>query len=87
MFAKPDTYSSKYSQRHSVINHCGRHITHLNDLNISFVLLNISSKFLLHLVILTITQKAYQNKSYISITKKNDMPITVIYHAISLTVP
>jgi hypothetical protein len=41
-------------QRHSVINHCERQITHLGDLDISFVLLNISSKFLL--------QKAYQNK-------------------------
>ena len=38
-----------YSQRHSVINHCDRRITHLGDLDRSFVLLNISSKFLLHL--------------------------------------
>ena len=34
-----------------VINHCARlrRITHLGDLDISFVLLIISSKFLLHL--------------------------------------
>jgi len=35
--------------RHSVINDCDRRITHLGDLDIAFVLLNISSKFLLHL--------------------------------------
>jgi hypothetical protein len=38
--------------RDSMINHCDRCtccITHLGDLDISFVLLNISSKFLLHL--------------------------------------
>ena len=33
------------SQKHD----CDRCITHLGDLDISFVLLNISSKFLLHL--------------------------------------
>jgi hypothetical protein len=32
-----------------VINHCDRHITHLGDLDISFILLDISSKFLLHI--------------------------------------
>ena len=32
-----------------MINHCDRHITHLGDLDISFVLLDISSKFLLPL--------------------------------------
>jgi len=49
--------------RDSVINHCDRHITHLGDLYISFVLLNISSKlFFTFRVLLTITQKAYQNK-------------------------
>ena len=36
-----------YSQRHSMINHCDRRITHLGDMNISFVLCNISSNFLL----------------------------------------
>ena len=51
----------QYSQRHSVINHCDRRITHLGDLNIhvSFALLNIS---LTYRVLLTITQKVYQNK-------------------------
>jgi hypothetical protein len=39
----------QYRQRHSVINHCDIHITHLGDLEIYFVLLNISSKFHLHL--------------------------------------
>ena len=55
----------QYSQRHSVINHCDRRITHLGDLDISFVLLNISSTFLLHLecyLLKCITEKAYQNK-------------------------
>ena len=33
---------------YSVINHCDRRITHLSDTDISFVLCNISSKFLLH---------------------------------------
>jgi hypothetical protein len=45
-----------------MINHCDRRITHLSDLDISFVVLNIFSKFLLHLELVTITQKAYQNK-------------------------
>jgi hypothetical protein len=39
----------QYSQRHSVINHCDRRINHLGDFDISFVLLNILSNFLLHL--------------------------------------
>ena len=55
----------QYSQRHSVITHCDRNTTHLGDLDISFVLLSITSKFLLHLECYlsfnTITQKAYQN--------------------------
>ena len=53
----------QYSQRHTMINHCDRRITHLGDLNISFVLLNIFSKFLLHLeCYLSTTRKAYRNK-------------------------
>jgi hypothetical protein len=39
----------QYSQRHSVITHCDRRITFLIDTDISFILSNISSKFLLHL--------------------------------------
>jgi hypothetical protein len=39
----------QYSQRHTMINHCDTRITHLGDMDISFVLLNISSKFLLYL--------------------------------------
>ena len=50
----------QYSQRHSVINHRDRHITHLSDIDISFILFNISSKFLLYL--LAITQNAQKNK-------------------------
>jgi hypothetical protein len=37
----------QYSQRHTIINHCDRRITHLSDTDISFVLSNISSKFLI----------------------------------------
>jgi hypothetical protein len=33
-----------------VINHCDRRITHLSDLDISFVVLNIFSKFLVILI-------------------------------------
>ena len=33
----------QYSQRHTMINHCDRRITHLSDTDISFVLFNISS--------------------------------------------
>jgi hypothetical protein len=36
-----------------VINHCDRRITHLGDMDISLVLFNISSKFLLYLVLHT----------------------------------
>ena len=35
----------QYRQRRSVLNHCDRRITHLDDLDISFVLFNIFSKF------------------------------------------
>ena len=87
-------YHIQYSQRHSVINHCDRRITLLSDLDISFVLLNIFSKFLLHLECylpspkrhIKISKQIKQIKRYISITKKSDTSITVIYHAMSLTV-
>ena len=49
----------QYSQRHNVINHFDRRIAHFEDLDISFVLLNISFTFR---VLPTITQKTYQNK-------------------------
>jgi hypothetical protein len=39
-------YWIQYNQRHSVINHWDRYIAHLGDMDISFVLFNISSKFL-----------------------------------------
>jgi len=76
-----------------MINHCDRRITHLGDLDISFVLLYISSKFLLHLECYLLSPKRHikiskwikQTKRYISITKKSDRSITVIYQAMSLT--
>jgi hypothetical protein len=70
----------QYSQRHDVINHYDRRITHLGDLDISFVLLNIFSKFLLHLGCYLLSPKRHI-KRCISITKKSDTSITVIYHA------
>jgi hypothetical protein len=45
----PPCWKVQYSQRHTMINHCDRPITHLGDLDISFLLINIFSKFLLHL--------------------------------------
>jgi hypothetical protein len=77
-----------------MINHCDRHITHLSDTDIFFVLFNISSEFLLYLECYLLLPKMHkkvskyikQIKRYISITKKSDTSITVIYHAMSLTV-
>jgi hypothetical protein len=40
-----NTVTSWYSQRHSVINHCYRHITLLSDTDISFGLLNLFTYF------------------------------------------
>ena len=84
------------SQRHTctMINHCDRRITHLSDTDISFVLFNISSKFVLYLECYLLSPKRHkkvskqikQSKIYISISKKSDMSITVIYHGMSLTV-
>ena len=108
----------QYSQRHSVINHCDKHITHLVDLDISFALLDIFLKCLLHLEcylnyhpkgISKQVNRLNRSKDIsvslrrvirlsqwfirlcfwlycISITKKSDKSITVIYHAMSLTV-
>jgi glutaminase len=42
-----------------MIKHCDRHITHLSDTDISFVLFNISSVFR---VLLAITQTAQESK-------------------------
>ena len=86
-------HSLEYSQRHSVISHCDRHITHLGDLIISYVS-NISSKISLHLECylpspkrhIKISKQIKQIKRYISITKKSDTSMTVIYHNMSLTV-
>ena len=53
----------QYSQRHTVINHCDRHITHLSDTDITFILLNISSKIaFVFRVLLAITQNAQESK-------------------------
>ena len=76
------------------LNHCDRRITHHSDTDISFVLFNISSKFRLYLECYLLSPKMHKkvskyikhSKKYISITKKSDMSITVIYHAMSLTV-
>ena len=65
----------------------------LGDLDISFVLLNIISKFLLHVECyllpprrhIKISKQIKQIKRYISITKKGDTSITVIYHTMSPT--
>ena len=84
----------QYRQRHTMINYCDRLITHLSDTDISFVLLIIFSKFFLHLECYLLSPKRHikinkqikQTKRYISITKKSDMSITLIYHAMSLTV-
>jgi hypothetical protein len=86
--------SIQYSQGHTMINHCDRRITLLSDIDISFVLFNISSKFLLYLECYLLSSKMHkkvskyikQNKRYYSITKKSDTSITVIYHGMSLTV-
>jgi hypothetical protein len=42
-----------------MINHCDRHITYLGDLDISFVLLNIFSKFLLHIEFYLLSPKRH----------------------------
>jgi len=73
-------YLLQYRQRHSVINHCDRHITHLGDLDISFDLLDISSKFLLHLECYLLSLKRHikiskyikETKRYFSMTKKSN---------------
>ena len=79
----------QYSQRHTMINHCDRRITHLSDTDISFVLFNTSSKFLLYLECYSLSPKRHkkvrkqtkQSKKFISITKMSDTSITVISHA------
>ena len=45
-----------------MINHRDGRITHHSDTDISFVLFNISSIFLLYLVLLAITQNAQESK-------------------------
>ena len=55
--------SLQYSQRDTMINHCDRRITHLSDTDISFVLFNISSKFLLYLECYFLSPKMYKKVS------------------------
>ena len=51
-------------QRHSVINPCDRYIIHLGDLDISYVLFDISSKCLF--VCLMVFNATFNNNSVIS---------------------
>jgi hypothetical protein len=53
----------QYSQRHIMINHCDRRITLLSDTDISFVLFNISSKFLLYLEYYLLSLKMHKKVS------------------------
>jgi len=46
-----------------MINHGDKRITHLGDVNISLVLLNISSKFLLHLECYMLSSKMHKKVS------------------------
>ena len=85
----------QYSQRHSATIQHDRHIIHPSDLDISFVLFNISSKFLLHLECYLLAPKRHtriskwikQTKRYVSITKTSDTPTTAIHYVMYLTVP
>ena len=72
-----------------------RRVTHLGDgdLNISLVLLNISSKFLLHFECYLLLLEGRVNihvggwiKGCIGITGRGDASVAVICHAMSLTV-
>ena len=64
------------------------------DTDISFFPFNISSKFLLYLECYLLLPKMHkkvskqikQSKKYVNITKKSGTSITVIYHAMSMTV-
>ena len=81
-----------------LINRCDRRITHLSDLDISCSIKYICKiSFTFRMLPCTyyhpkgiskeVNRLQYtQTKRYISITKKSDTSITVIYHAISLTV-
>ena len=41
-------FGIQYSHRHTMINHCNRHITLLSDTDISFGLFNLFTYFLVH---------------------------------------
>jgi hypothetical protein len=53
----------QYSQRHTMINHCDRRITHLSDNDIYFVLFNIPSTFLLYLECYLLSPKMHKKVS------------------------
>ena len=59
LYPLTSTYRLQYSQRHTMINHSDRRITHLGDLDISFVLLDMSSKFLVHLECYLLSSKRH----------------------------
>ena len=78
------------SQRHSVIGHCDGRVIHLGDFDIFFVLINIFSKFLLHLECcykrhIKISIQIEQSTGYIGITR-SDTSVAVICRVVSLTV-
>jgi hypothetical protein len=54
---------TQYSQRHTMINHCDRLITHLGDTDIYFVLFNIPSKFLLYFECYLLSPKMHKKVS------------------------
>ena len=56
-----------------MINHCDRRITHLSDTDISFVLFNISSKFVLYLECYLLSPKMHKkvSKFFIDYTTKD----------------
>ena len=55
----------QYGQRHTMINHCDRHITHLSGTDIYFLFCYIHvdlQKIILCLVLLSITNNAQESK-------------------------
>jgi hypothetical protein len=70
-FRKPFTVQSEI---YSMINNCDRLVTHLGDMDISFVLFNISSKFLLYVECYLLSPKNVQGSTHqmiINIMKSN----------------
>ena len=68
-----------------MINHCDRIITHLGDLDISFVLLNIFTKFLLHLECYLLSPKRHI-KEVNRLNRPKDISVSIrrviyVYHS------